>query len=100
MGTFTAHEGDTLYSIALAHGISIEALLRFNPGADPLRPQGSIVIPEPGGYYTVSAGDSIASIAKRWRTDAASIKNANPFLFGNTLIIGQTLRLPERAPVR
>ena len=47
-----------------------------------------------GDTYTVQRGDSLYSIAQRYNTTVNELKNLNN-LTGNTLAVGQVLRLPK-----
>jgi murein DD-endopeptidase MepM/ murein hydrolase activator NlpD len=75
--THTVAPGDTLYAIAARYGISAETLIwangmEMNP--DLLRlGQQLVVIPVSGVYHTVVAGDTVDSVAKKYKADPAKI---------------------------
>lgn len=75
--THTIEAGDTLYDIADRYGISAETLMWANgmeQNPDLLRlGQKLTVLPVNGVYHTVVAGDTLESIAKKYKADAASI---------------------------
>jgi len=52
----------------------------------------SISGPSNGTYYTVKAGDSLYSIAKKYNTTVEELKRLNN-LVNNTLAIGMNLRV-------
>ncbi|WP_147372811.1 LysM peptidoglycan-binding domain-containing protein, partial [Calidithermus terrae] len=51
----------------------------------------------PQATYTVQRGDTLYSIAKRFGTTVAALRELNG-LSGNALSLGQVLRLPGPAP--
>jgi len=103
-GTFyTIRAGDTLFSIARRFNTTVEAILRANPGLDPNRLMiGQQIcipgIPVPtcpdGTFYTIRAGDTLFSIARRFNTTVEAILRANPGLDPNRLVIGQQICIP------
>jgi len=109
--------GDTLSSISRRYGLGLDRLIASNPGLDPhrIRIGQPIVIPQSGagapakpsspapassagasagGSYTVKAGDTLSSIARRNGSSSAQIMDLNSLSDPNTLRIGQRLRLP------
>ncbi len=75
--THTVAAGDTLYDIAARYGISAETLMwsnnmEMNP--DLLRlGQMLTVLPVDGVYHTVESGDTVESIAKKYKTTPEGI---------------------------
>jgi murein DD-endopeptidase MepM/ murein hydrolase activator NlpD len=75
----TVQAGDTLYGIAEKYGVSAETLMwannmELNP--DLLRlDQQLVVLPVSGVLHTVAAGDTIESIANKYKANAADIIN-------------------------
>ncbi len=98
---YVAGDGDTLASIAQKNHTTVANLKATNPGIDskPIQPGQKIVIaqPEIGAVYdlevyTVSAGDSLNSIAQKFNTTATNILALNPWIVNpHQLWIGQTL---------
>lgn len=102
--TYVVQEGDTLYSIAKRHGMSVEALMAANglTSSDIWVGQtlriGQSAPPEGGGYYTVVPGDTLYSIARRHGTTVEAIQRAN-HLTGTDIYVGQRLLIgPASAP--
>ncbi len=104
---YTIKAGDTFYAIAMANGVSVEELMRFNPGVDPNRLYiGQIIcIPPrpvpptcPAGTqpYTIQAGDTFFSIAQRYNVTVEALLRANPTVNPNALYIGQVICIPSR----
>ena len=106
-GTFayTIRAGDTFFSLAQRFGTTVEAIQRANPGVDPDRLQiGQIIcIPMvtppdrcPAGTfaYTIRAGDTYFSLARRFGTTVEAIQRANPGIDPDRLQIGQIICIP------
>jgi LysM repeat protein len=104
--TYTVQRGDWIYAIARKFNVTVAALIAANPGINPnlLYPGQQLNIPggaTPGtpspsaGTYVVKPGDTLFSIAVKFRTTvyAFQIKNnlANPhFIYpGQVLIVPQ-----------
>ncbi|RBP44092.1 LysM peptidoglycan-binding domain-containing protein [Garciella nitratireducens] len=108
MGTFpyTILPGDTLYSIALRYHTTINEILMRNPRINPycLRigqiicvPMPPIPKPCPAGTfpYTIQAGDTFYSLAKRYHVSLEELLAANPGVDPNNLQIGQKICIPQ-----
>ncbi len=103
---YTIAAGDTLFSLAARFNTTVQAILRANPGLDPNRlfigEQICIPSPQPpvcpGTTYTVMAGDTLFSIARRFNTTVDAILRANPGLDPNRLFIGQQICIPTPQP--
>ncbi len=102
---YVIRQGDTLYSIARRYNISLDDLLEANPGinASALAIGQVICIPLatppvtcPTGFaaYTIQAGDTFYSIARRSGTTVAKLRAANPSVNPNTLLVGQVICIP------
>lgn len=74
MDIHVVKSGDTLYSIALQHGVPMSQLILDNqlPEPDRLVVGQAIVIQYPEQTYTVQAGDTLFSIAAAHRLLCAS----------------------------
>lgn len=100
--------GDTLFRLSQEFGVSVEAIMRANPGIDPNRLQigQRICIPRavpptpscPNGFfYTIRAGDTLFELSQRFNVSVQAIINANPGIDPNRLQIGQTICIPRPA---
>lgn len=144
---YTLQTGDTLYAIAMTHGITVNELLFYNPGLNPYdyragqsicvpavgKPpatdvpatpdEGPLPLPTPslpadppeqngsgdapdaptepacenGVLYTVRAGDTLRTIARRFGLTLSALMEANPGNTNNRLTTGQKLCIPQNA---
>ena len=102
---YTIRAGDTLYLLAQRFGVSVDAIIRANPGINPNNlmigqviciPRAVTPIPPcPNGfYYSVQQGDTLFLIAQRYRVSLQALINANPGIDPNNLRIGQIICVP------
>ena len=110
---YTIRPGDTLYKLSQQFGVSVEAIIRANPGIDPNNlqmgqviciPQAAPPVPPcptcPNGfYYTIMAGDTLFSISQKFNVPVQEIINANPGIDPNNLQIGQVICIPRKCVV-
>ncbi|MET4053445.1 LysM repeat protein [Frigoribacterium sp. PvP054] len=111
-GRYVIVRGDTLSSIARAHGVTTSALLQANglglssiiyPGQSLSVPSGASAAasatPAPAagpavGSYVIQRGDTIASIAAKSGASVKALLAANGLSFTSTIYAGKTLTLP------
>lgn len=107
--TYVVQRGDSLYKIANQFGITVNDIISANNltstnlqiGQVLTIPTGTIqpspTPPVEENYinYTVKSGDSLYKIANQYNTTVDAIKQFNN-LTGNTLSIGQVLRIPTQ----
>ena len=82
--TYTLSSEDTLWSIGNFYGISPEAIAFANGITDPYHLQVGREIQIPpfeGALYTVAEGDTVESVATRFKVDPAVIKDYNRLYF-------------------
>lgn len=102
---YTIKAGDTYYKLSQQFNVSVDTLIRANPGVDPNRLMigQTICIPRPvtpvppctnGFYYSVRAGDTFYLIAQRYNVSVDAIIRANPGIDPNRLQIGQIICIP------
>lgn len=106
-GTYTVQRGDWIYAIARRFGVTVPALLAANPGINPnfvfpgqvlsIPGSGGTTPPPPGpaGSYTVQPGDTLFSIAVRFRTTTYALQIANHLANPNFIYPGQVLTIPQ-----
>ena len=108
MGTvpYTIIAGDTFYSIAMRYNISVNDIIRAIPWVNPycLRVGQVICLPIPpmprpcpAGTrpYSVQAGDTFFSIARRFNITVAELAAANPGVNPDALRVGQIICIPQ-----
>jgi len=105
--TYTVQPNDNVWAIAQGFGLAAETVLWANPSVekspDLLRVGQSLIIPPVDGiYYTIQAGDTVAKLAKKYKTTVEKIVSfefnhlAEPY----QLLPGQKIMLPDaRKPV-
>ena len=105
--TYRVTSGDSLSVIAKRYGTTVSAIKEANGLTTdniyigqslriPTTTKVEIPVPEPvvtNITYKVVSGDSLSVIAKRYNTTVTSIKEENG-LTGDSIYIGQTLRIP------
>ena len=100
--TYTVKKGDTLYGISNQFGVSVTELAELNNIRGSNLQIGQVLkIPSNTGtnpnnmfIYTVQKGDSLYSIATKYKTTVKAIQNLN-YLKTINLSVGQKLRIPE-----
>jgi LysM repeat protein len=103
---YAVREGDTLFDIALAYGVSVETLQDANDlNGETIRPGQVLIIPPgplptPTPYlegntlvHTVSSGETLIGIAKQYSVTVEMIQSANE-LTSETIQPGWELRIP------
>ena len=107
---YTIRAGDTFYKLSQQFNVSVEALMRANPGVDPNNLQIGQVIcipqmaspmpPCPNGfYYTVKPGDTLYTIGQHFNVNVQEIINANPGIDPNNLQVGQVICIPRKCVI-
>lgn len=95
---YTVAEGDTPGAIAERFGISLNTLLWANNIKNPrLIKVGDdlIILPVSGVQYEVKKGDTIESIAKKFKGDAHDIISFNGLAIGQSLELGMSIIIPD-----
>ena len=96
MDIHVVKSGDTLYSIALQHGVPMSQLILDNqlPEPDRLVVGQAIVIQYPEQTYTVQAGDTLFSIAAAHQTTVRQLLRDNPALGGGAPYLSTDTPIP------
>lgn len=104
---YVVRRGDSLWTIARAHGLSLAALSHANPGVGADLSVGQrLVIPGPPGggdgeastaiVHHVAPGDTLSQIAQRYQVSAEAIARWNRIALTSTLSLGQALTVFPR----
>lgn len=95
--------GDTLYSLAQKHGISVKELKELNGlKSDVIKVGQTLKVSENGSKdreaksvtHTVSKGDTLFSISQKYGTTVTALKQSNG-LSNDTIKVGQTLTISK-----
>ena len=95
--TYAVQAGDTLYSIARKHGVSVDAVLWANnmTDANVLKSGQKLTIPpSTGKLHTVKDGDTLDSLASSYAVSKLGIVAVNGLSEGTPLKAGQRLLIP------
>ncbi|MEF2278856.1 LysM peptidoglycan-binding domain-containing protein [Deinococcus sp. YIM 134068] len=96
--TVTVQPGDTAFSLARAHGLSVEALLALNGLSGPELRAGQVLRVREVPPYTVGPGETLYSLARRFGVSVDALLAANTLPEGAVLQAGQVLRVPLPGP--
>lgn len=95
---YTVQPGDIPSRIAADFGISLNTLLWANDIKNPnLIKAGDelVILPVSGVQYTIRKGDTLESIAKRFKGDVVDILNYNGLALGKPLVPGESIIIPN-----
>lgn len=100
---YVVQPGDNLYRISLKFGVPLEAIVAVNRIVNPwyiragqvlLIPGDASPVPPPGQTYIVKPGDTVWSIAARFRVTPWAIISLNNLVNPNLIYVGQVLSIP------
>ena len=98
----TVTKGQSLYSIASMYHISVDDIVRLNPGSkEQIRAGQALKIPqaqysnEDGKqFHTIQAGETLYQLTLKYHVTAQAICKANPGLSAENFRIGQVILIP------
>ena len=103
----TVKPGDTLSQIAARHNVSLKALMRLNGITNSNHVVAGSTLKLPGssssntnsgsGSHKVTSGETLSSIAARYKVRQQDLIALNNLRDANNIYIGQTLKLPGSA---
>ena len=106
----TVTKGQSLYSIASMYHISVDDIVRLNPGSkEQIRAGQALKIPqaqysnEDGKqFHTIQAGETLYQLTLKYHVTAQAICKANPGLSAENFRIGQVIVIPaqDNAPAQ
>lgn len=99
----TVTKGQGLYSIASMYNVSIEDIIRLNPGSgEMIRIGQKLKIPQIQNgengkeqFHTIQAGETLYQLTIKYNISAQAICDANPGLSANNFRIGQVIVIPS-----
>lgn len=112
--TYTVQAGDTLYTIALKYGLTVQELATANniTNVDSLSVGDTLTIPVPGTVtdnqqgggqpttgeqiHTVAPGENLFRIGLRYGFTVAELASYNNIANPNSIAVGQQIRIPAR----
>lgn len=94
---YVVREGDTLNSVAEMFGVSPQTIMwANNMTSKTIKPDDTLIIlPVSGVRHTVVKGDTISTIAKKYKGDAQEIAEFNHMELTDSLKIGQQIIIPD-----
>lgn len=112
----TIRRGETLYAISQMYDVSVDDICALNPGSRKRIVAGeTLLIPQKSQlsqqadsvqtttteylYHTISKGETLYAVSKRYDVSVESIMRANPGIRPQSLQEGNVVRVPENAPV-
>ncbi|MFA6536400.1 MAG: peptidoglycan DD-metalloendopeptidase family protein [Candidatus Paceibacterota bacterium] len=96
ISVYVVHSGDSLSGIAKMFGVSANTIIWANDITGPIQVgQKLIILPISGIKHTVVKGETLQSIAKKYKGDAGEIRQFNGLDQGASLIVGDTIIIPD-----
>lgn len=97
ISVYVVRTGDTLSQVSRMFGVSVNTIIWANNIRNGIiRPGDSLVIlPISGVQHIVKAGDTIASIAKKYSADAREVALFNNLSVNEKLAVGDTVIIPD-----
>lgn len=97
ISVYTVHAGDTLSQIAEMFGVSINTIIWANDISHGIIHPGDqlIILPITGIQHTVAKGETLSSIAKKYKADAGDIAQYNGLDSSAPLAVGTTIIIPN-----
>ena len=105
----TVTKGQSLYSISNMYNVTMEDLIRLNPGCEKqVRAGETLKIPQADNgsnqdkpiFHTIQAGETLYQLTLKYNVTAQAICNVNPGLSASNFRIGQVIAIPAQEAVR
>lgn len=96
----TIEKGQTLTAIASMYNISIDDIVRLNPGSETTIYEGrQLRIPrresrQEDSFHTIVSGETLYGLSQKYHITVRSIMDANPGLSATNFKAGQVIRIP------
>lgn len=104
----TITKGQSLYSISSMYNVTIEDIVRLNPGCEKqIRTGETLKIPqtnsgsnqEKSTFHTIQAGETLYQLTVKYNVTAQAICDANPGLSASNFRIGQVISIPAQSVI-
>jgi murein DD-endopeptidase MepM/ murein hydrolase activator NlpD len=97
ISVYTVREGDSLSEIATMFNVSVNTIIWANDIKGRVIRPGDvlIILPVTGIRHTVAKGDTLQSVAKKYKGDAAEIALYNELEADSSLAVGSTIIIPS-----
>lgn len=97
----TITKGQSLYSLASMYNVTIDEIVKMNPGSDQRIKAGeTLKIPQKKNnqlsFHTIQAGETLYQLTIKYGVTAQRICQANPGLSANNFRIGQVIAIPAK----
>ena len=95
---YVVREGDTLGGIAQMFGVSVNTIMWANEVKSDKRllvGQTLIILPVSGVRHTIKKGDTIESLAAKYKADIGEIIEYNGLVRGAVLVVGEDVTIPD-----
>jgi LysM repeat protein len=94
---YVVREGDNLSSIAKMHGVSTNTIIWANnlTTVNIKIGQSLVILPVSGTIHTVVKGDTLQTIAKKYKGDVGEIAQFNGLKASDSLTIGEDIIIPD-----
>ncbi len=104
----TVTKGQSLYSISTMYNVTMEDLIRLNPGCEKqIRAGESLKIPQTNSgsnqgkptFHTIQAGETLYQLTLKYNVTVQAICTANPGLSASNFRIGQVIAIPAQTAI-
>ncbi len=94
---YVVRKGDTVSTIAKMYGVTSNTIIWANNLSSLGLKEGQslVILPVSGTLHTVAKGDTLKSIAKKYKADAGEISQFNGLDSSSSLVIGDTIVIPD-----
>ena len=101
----TVTKGQSLYSISSMYNVTIDDIVRLNPGSDKqIRKGAALKIPQATAtnsdkpvFHTIQAGETLYRLSVKYNVTTQAICEANPGLSSNNFRSGQVIVIPVQS---
>lgn len=101
----TVTKGQSLYSISSMYNVTIDDIVRLNPGSDKqIREGAALKIPQAATtnsdkpvFHTIQAGETLYRLSVKYNVTTQAICEANPGLSSNNFRSGQVIVIPVQS---